>query len=953
MVGALETDLRAVTTQWMAPFMEERDLYGGLLEMLEQRRRDDGESASSTALIYYLNFADSYELINRFRAMVPTAVGDAVRMFTSQLEPIVPRRNRVMHLRPLQDGDLDSVRKVCIDFVNTGLDLPELRGALNNLAKYPSWRPELDRGEQLVLNNIPLAEFDETGLIGRRDAADELLALLLRRNDRVITLVGEGMIGKTALTVQVLDELIHHAECPYGTVLWTSLKRERLTGDGVEEIVGAARGVLSELDEWLALVGEDPQAGLTALCRILDGMQALIVIDNLETVTADEFMEFYDQLPSDVHILLTSRVGLGQIERRVPIGPLTEKDATLLLRGWAKARRLDQLQRLSQDQLAIQATRLRLSPGAIRWYAEATAAGHAPGDLLANQDDLLRFCLESIYEGLGERPRVVLSVLDVADRDLALGDIALHTRLPVDDIRRALMELSRRSLVATTLVGDAGTHETFVVSDSTRHFLRSAARSDQALVEQVERREREIREERSDQALKAAKNPLAPSVVGGGDVEAHAGVDHLLRHAIRRNIKFEEALAELEEAESLDPEYYEIQRVRAWLLSNNRSTVQATQSYRAAFELAPNSEAKARVAYFFADHMAKYERDEEEAARLAGIAHDHFGLPVTAARLGMVLMYQESWDDAEPLIRVGTSDEDVRAALIARTMLVGLAKRKLEFENKINRLPVAGIAAAGPTLTETQSYLATGRVDGKLEDALVELAYEMLFVASSCGDLGLVENELAQAAEVLRKRAARVLTGRQGEYISRVLYKLFEPGTAVPEKVRSAAGACLREINELGGGERRVGRIKFFNRTKGFGFIIADDGEEFHLRVQAVPQPQAQIFLVPGAPVEFTIAEDNNEVLAPGENRLASSVMLTEEHASGLRKRRAKITYADDRRCVAEDRDTAVSVVVARGAFERSEVFNAAEVGDLIAGDYVSTSTGIEVAPGSCRILAS
>jgi LuxR family transcriptional regulator, glucitol operon activator len=47
---------------------------------------------------------------------------------------------------------------------------------------------------------------------------------------RVLTVVGEGAIGKTALSVKCLYDLIDDAECPYEAVLWSSLKTEMLRG---------------------------------------------------------------------------------------------------------------------------------------------------------------------------------------------------------------------------------------------------------------------------------------------------------------------------------------------------------------------------------------------------------------------------------------------------------------------------------------------------------------------------------------------------------------------------------------------------------------------------------------------------------------------------------------------------------------------------------------------------
>ena len=655
-----------------------------------------------------------------------------------------------MHVRTLLPGDTESVSRLCSEFLTTSLDLPALRSATRRLSTDPDWIPDVDlqgQAPEVPSNNVPLPEFDETGLLGRREETGKLLQLLQRRHDRVVTLVGEGGIGKTALAVKVLDEYLHSVDCPVAAVLWTSLKTERLTGAGVHQIVGAARDVLSNLDEWLSVVGEDEHAGVDALAEVLEGLPALVVIDNLETVSASEVIDFIDRLPRDTHFLLTSRVGLGQLERRVQLGPLSERDAGLLLCRLAETRGVERLATRNAEQLAGQASRLRRNPLAIRWYVEAVAAGRSPDELLANQRDFLRFCLETIYEDLSELARQILGVLHVADGPLDVPQLSVVTGLESDEIRRSLHELDRRSLVVTELLGDMGTHEVFDVSSSAAQYLSSVSRPDDTLVEQVQRRATELRASRERHSLRAASNPLSPYVFGDGS--EHEAVVHMLGEAMRlaRANGYEQALDTLARAESLDPEYYEVFRARAFVSSRARPAL-ATENYRRARTLAPDSEARARVDYFFAIHLATVERDLDAAEQLARSAHEHFGSPTTAARLGRVLTFRQDWDEAERLVRFAATDDDVRGALIARTQLVNLAKRRLEYGARTERLPAKAISDAVVVVDETQAYLATGRVDSRLVEELISLCCEVVHIGARLPDLASAKRELLDVIRV-------------------------------------------------------------------------------------------------------------------------------------------------------------------------------------------------------------
>ncbi len=49
-----------------------------------------------------------------------------------------------------------------------------------------------------------------------------------------------------------------------------------------------------------------------------------------------------------------------------------------------------------------------------------------------------------------------------------------------------------------------------------------------------------------------------------------------------------------------------------------------------------------------------------------------------------------------------------------------------------------------------------------------------------------------------------------------------------------------------------TGKVKFFDESKGFGFVLGDDGQEVHLPAAAVP---LGVRLRPGMRVEYGIAE--------------------------------------------------------------------------------------------------
>lgn len=69
-----------------------------------------------------------------------------------------------------------------------------------------------------------------------------------------------------------------------------------------------------------------------------------------------------------------------------------------------------------------------------------------------------------------------------------------------------------------------------------------------------------------------------------------------------------------------------------------------------------------------------------------------------------------------------------------------------------------------------------------------------------------------------------------------------------------------------------TGRIRTYDAKRGFGFVVAEDGEEYYVGSAAVPAGAPQ----PGDEVTFEIAED----AAPGR-RAASAVTVTRSAPAG------------------------------------------------------------------------
>ncbi len=88
------------------------------------------------------------------------------------------------------------------------------------------------------MNNLPVPEYDDTGFIGRASERQSVMRLLYGAH-HVVTITGEGGVGKTSLALQTLYDIAADDKRPFDHIVWVTLKTETLTSAGVRQIADA------------------------------------------------------------------------------------------------------------------------------------------------------------------------------------------------------------------------------------------------------------------------------------------------------------------------------------------------------------------------------------------------------------------------------------------------------------------------------------------------------------------------------------------------------------------------------------------------------------------------------------------------------------------------------------------------------------------------------------------
>jgi LuxR family glucitol operon transcriptional activator len=97
LLSAMEEDMRAAI-EAAAGHMEINELMSpDLAELAQGRRSKDGLGVASkvAGLLPYLDFADSYEILRRHAALVPTELSEPLSGIGPQVQRVIKIRNRV------------------------------------------------------------------------------------------------------------------------------------------------------------------------------------------------------------------------------------------------------------------------------------------------------------------------------------------------------------------------------------------------------------------------------------------------------------------------------------------------------------------------------------------------------------------------------------------------------------------------------------------------------------------------------------------------------------------------------------------------------------------------------------------------------------------------------------------------------------------------------------------
>lgn len=377
----------------------------------------------------------------------------------------------------------------------------------------------------------------------------------------VCSVIGIGGMGKTALATWATLEA--YEERAFDLIVSVTAKDRELTTSGIMALEPGLGSFDILLDTIVDVIGFGDLKTAKAEVKeqevrsLLEGSNALLFVDNLETVDDSRIIQFLDDLPRGVRALTTSRRSTVRVAvRPLDLGPMTSDEVRSFIRLLAAIPGFAYLDDLNPTEIDRIGEACDGIPLAIRWAlsrassaSEALSVAESITGFGRHGEELLEFSFRRVFDSMSEAEKTVLYVLSLFQRPLQTEAIVIGGSMPQHRLLDALDALVKDALVQR-LFDPAINDYAFAILPVTRAFVYSdvSRRSNyetevrQRLMRYFEATDvsdarqrlviRELRQGRGGQDSEAALLDLARAAERRGDLQ---DARQLYSQAIQRN----------------------------------------------------------------------------------------------------------------------------------------------------------------------------------------------------------------------------------------------------------------------------------------------------------------------------------------------------------------------------------------------------------------------------------
>lgn len=780
-------------------------LFNKVAERSEIETSLTGTQTPIEELLLFCDYGDTIQLARTHKNRLPESFSGQLKQLDSELTELIATRNRVMHSRPLEFDDLAKTTELCERLLQQASHWPHLLEMKRKLSAEPDFVLRLsipfESDTSSISHNLPLPDFDETGFIGRRSTASNLKKAL-QGVYPVITIVGEGGLGKTSLALKVAYELLDQTPSIFDAIVFVSAKTQKLTDNEIQRIKGAINTSVGLIGSAAKALGGEDKVSIDDLIELMSQFKVLLIVDNLETVLDDNIRDLMERLPPGSKILITTRIRMGAFEYPIQLEPLSPTEATQLLRATAKVRECSKLVAMQDTKLIEYCKRMRNSPLHIKWFVSAVQAGQRPEAVLADDKLFLQFCLSNVFNVISEDGRKLVRTLLSLGGSYTVAELSFLTSMDQTTLLKAIGELTRTNMFFASSTPTETSFETkYELSQLARAYLSRFYPVNKEEQQKLLLHKQKLVSAGEQIRSEAENNPLSASSIHCRTRSDWVTAKYL-REALTevRADRIEAALHLVEQAKSLAPDFSEVHRIEAFAYARSGNITSAYDSYERALEFSPNS---AVTRLLFGGFLLRDVRDTEAA--------------LEQFREAAVLCP----DRAEPKI------EFARACLYLRKFSAAEAAI-----NEIEALPTQHELLA-KKITDIHLQILTRRADDYDSTQQPMKALEELHkVRAFFTEIKNPDSRMTERIEKLRGTAIHVRSA-----LSHYSEKAAQAGTILAwidqtlDKHKKRPNDQQRSIDL---GLRNQGSIKSIHHTGRFGSIMQDNGSEFFFHVNRI-----------------------------------------------------------------------------------------------------------------------
>lgn len=570
------------------------------------------ETISLGNILQHLDLGDKLSLLMRQKKYFSHDYSSYISRKEKIISLSIPIRNAVMHGRPLTIEEYAQGFSLATNLSKSPQYWPNLS---RSLRKYNE-DPESIRSRSIeildsedweeTLNNLPIPDYDDTGFLPRGKLEDELKRKILSRNP-VVTVLGDGGNGKTALALQTLYGMLNNNDHGFDAIVWVSAKSSTLTVSEIKRIENAITKSSGIFDNVLGLFDEKNSDPLSRVRYLLGSNKILLAIDNLETVLDQSIRDFVSDIPGESKVLFTSRIPIGS-DVTVSVGEFSEAESIVYIRRVIEAYSIQSLKKCSNDDLKRFIKALGGKPLLIKWFSLSVLSGLNPYKVILDPRTALRFCLENVFDSLGEEAKTVLSVMAQLPRPVSLEVLRFVSEEDIVILERGVSELLMYTIIHAK---DISSENNYELKPFARSYITKILNLKPMDVEGIIRRFRSLEGTLQEELGANNQNKYDIKRYKVENVSEALCVK-TLKHAVSQAFKkdYESAFNAIESAKISNPGYFEVYRTEAFINFEATNYSAAKDCYERAIDIAPTIP---QLRFFFSGFLIRSYKDYDGA----------------------------------------------------------------------------------------------------------------------------------------------------------------------------------------------------------------------------------------------------------------------------------------------------------------------------------------------------